>query len=288
MGGIVGGIASAVIGGSAAKKAANTQASLGREEIALNRDIFDQTTENNAPFLESGQNALGAFLFELGLGPPPVIGGSLPNLSIEEIPGTTGLPGGVGGAGRADTQTAGVPGTPAQFRVGDNVFDTREAAQTFIDTRPVEGGNVFNGLQASPAALFALQQGRDTIEAGAAARGGLNSGATLADLEELRFGLAAGDRDNQLNRLAGLIDTGQNAAVLQAGAGNAFASQAGNALSGIGNARSAGIIGQNNAFQNGLSNLAGSAGFLNGTTGENIGNSIFDSVFGNPFSGFGS
>ena len=65
------------------------------------------------------------------------------------------------------------------------------------------------GLSMSPGARFALEQGRDTIEAGAAGRSGLRSGATLAGLERLRMGMAAQDRDAQLNRLAGVVDSGQ-------------------------------------------------------------------------------
>lgn len=119
----------------------------------------------------------------------------------------------------------------------------------------------FNGLQASPAALFALQQGRDQIEAGAAARGGLNSGATLQALEDLRFGLAAQDRETQLNRLAQLAGLGQASAGQQAALGQNFATNAGDAFANIGNAQAAGQIGVSNAISGGLNNLGGLIGF---------------------------
>lgn len=64
------------------------------------------------------------------------------------------------------------------------------------------------GLSLTPQGRFLMEQGRDSIEAGASATGGLRSGATLQALEEYRQGLATQDRDNQLNRLAGRADTG--------------------------------------------------------------------------------
>jgi hypothetical protein len=137
----------------------------------------------------------------------------------------------------------------------------------------------FAGISLSPAARFAMEQGRDTMEAGAAARGGLNSGATLAGLERLRFGMGAQDRENQLNRLAGLVDMGQGAAGMQASAGNAMASNSNNALAQLGNvqagsamasgqaqanafmgaanARGAGAVGAANALAGGVNNILG-------------------------------
>lgn len=282
MGGLVGGLVSGVIGAKASKDASKAQQESAREQLALQREQFDRTEENLAPFLGAGTNALSALLFELGLGPAPTFGGTAPDIvEFQDTQASKGLQPFTFEGGRREGETgfkdAG-PITTTRFRVGDQVFDSREAAQEFADANPV-GGTTFNGIQATPAAIFALEQGRDTIEAGAAARGGLNSGATLAGLERLRFGLSAQDRDNQLNRLAGLVDSGQGAAGQQAVAGNAFAAQGSNALAQAGNARSAGIIGANNAFQNAFSNIAGSAGFMNGSGGG--GNS-----FGNLFSLF--
>ena len=81
----------------------------------------------------------------------------------------------------------------------------------------------FSGLSMSPAARFALEQGRDTIEAGAAARGGLNSGATLQALERERMGMAAMDRETQLDRLLGMSNQGLQAGGMAAGVRDNFA-----------------------------------------------------------------
>ena len=126
-----------------------------------------------------------------------------------------------------------------------------------LGARPMIDGQEYQGISMSPAAQFALGQGVDAIQSSAAARGGLRSGNALQSLEQLRFGMAAQDRDNQLNRLYGLAGMGQSSAGMQAQAGNAYASGASNALANLGDAQAAGSIAQGNAWNQGLGDLAG-------------------------------
>lgn len=112
----------------------------------------------------------------------------------------------------------------------------------------------YTGITMSPGAQFALSEGRDTIEAGAAGRGGLFSGSSLKGLERFRFGLAQQDRDNQLNRMLTLSQMGMNAATAQGAAGTNFAANAGNAMMQGANASSAGIVGAANAINSGINN----------------------------------
>jgi hypothetical protein len=56
---IVGDIASAVIGAHAAKKAANTQQKFGEEALQLQRDQYNQTREDFAPWRQAGGAAIG-------------------------------------------------------------------------------------------------------------------------------------------------------------------------------------------------------------------------------------
>lgn len=111
----------------------------------------------------------------------------------------------------------------------------------------------YGGYSESPMARYLLEKGRDTIDASAAARGGLYSGATLSALEQMRGDVVARDRDNYLAQLFGLSSAGQNAA---AGVGNITMNKA----AGVGNAY------QNaaNAFSGGLSDMAGMYGYFGG------------------------
>lgn len=127
---------------------------------------------------------------------------------------------------------------------------------------PMIGGQQYQGIGMSPAAQFALGQGTDAIQASAAARGGLRSGNALQSLEGFRFGLAAQDRDSQLNRLAGLTDMGMGAASLNASNNNAMASMGSNALANRGNAQAAGAVGVGNAFGNMFGQLGGIYGYM--------------------------
>jgi len=67
---ILGGVASSVIGGRSAKKAASTQAQASDAAIAEQRRQFDETVELLRPFVEAGESALDDQLALLGIGPP--------------------------------------------------------------------------------------------------------------------------------------------------------------------------------------------------------------------------
>ena len=290
----------------AQERAAGEQLQLGREQLERQREIYDDQTERFAPFLDAGTNALAAYQYELGLGERPTFGGTAPE--VEVVPGQQ-QQGEVGpgqgtvrpwqqqqgeGLSRAEmanprtremaaqafrqrsgmfgdggSNQTGQQGTGNQYRVGDRTFDSREAAEAYAQQN-MTGGQEYQGISMSPAAQFALEQGRDTVEAGAAARGGLQSGATLAGLERLRQGMAAQDREQQLNRIGGLADMGQGAAGMQASAGSNFAQGAGqttnfmgNALANRGDAQASGAIGVGNAFGGGLQDIAGMFAYQN-------------------------
>ena len=283
----------------AQERAAAEQMQLGREQLGLQREIYDDQTERFAPFLDAGTNALAAYQYELGLGERPTFGGTAPE--VEVVPGQQqqqqqqqqgeGLSGselvnprnremaaqafrqlsgmGDGGVVSQGANNVSQEGTGNQYRVGNRMFDSREAAEAYAQQN-MTGGQEYQGISMSPAAQFALEQGRDTVEAGAAARGGLQSGATLAGLERLRQGMAAQDREQQLNRIGGLADMGQGAAGMQASAGSNFAQGAGqttnfmgNALANRGDAQASGAIGVGNAFGGGLQDIAGMFAYQN-------------------------
>lgn len=65
---ILGGVASSVIGGRSAKKAASTQAQASDAAIAEQRRQFDETVELLRPFVDAGESALGDQMALLGLG----------------------------------------------------------------------------------------------------------------------------------------------------------------------------------------------------------------------------
>ncbi len=262
---LIGGLAQ----GSAASKAAKAQQQSADQQIALQKQIYDEQTKNYAPYLSAGNNALAAYNSLLGLGPTPTFGGTAPQ--ITEVPGaaTTGAPANGyarppfigGGRSNVDTFNVGSSAMPPQaapstFRVGDQTFATRAEAEAYANAHKT-GGQAYGGFQESPGYKFALQQGLDSVNALAGAKGGLNSGKTMQDLLAYGQGMASQEYNNYLGQIYGLVNVGTGAAGNQANAGANYAANAGNALSSKGNAASAGAIGVGNAFNNTANNLIG-------------------------------
>lgn len=251
----------AIIGGAlgliGANKAAKAQERAAGQQVELARETRDMTRADLAPWKDSGVTAQNALLYEMGLAPAPMIGGSTPQ--VEEFTRRTEQAPNYLAGTRGDNFNAGagVSSNPVMgYRAGGQEFDTREAAEAWAAENAV-GATPYSGITMSPAAQFAMTQGRDTIEAGAAGRGGLYSGSALKGLEDFRFGLAAGDRENQLGRLMNLSSMGQAAAGGQAGANQNYSTQAGGAIGAAGNAKAAGIVGGVNAINSGIQNYLG-------------------------------
>ena len=68
---ILTGLGSAAIQGIGASKAARAQERAAQSQVGLQRDIYEQTSANFQPFLQSGQNAMQAYNYEMGLGEAP-------------------------------------------------------------------------------------------------------------------------------------------------------------------------------------------------------------------------
>ena len=111
-----------------------------------------------------------------------------------------------------------------------------------------------------------LDLGKQAIDRMAGARGSRNSGATLKALN--RFGTDYtgqkagesynrfyGDQDRELNRLAGIAGTGQTAVTNQNALGSQTATNIGNLVSSLGNARGASAIAQGNIWGGAAQNI---------------------------------
>jgi hypothetical protein len=197
-------VVGSLVGASASKSAAKTQAAAAGQASDLQREIFEQTRADQAPYREAGYNALA-------------------NLQ----------------------RTAGnVPGA-FKFGMGD--------------------------FTADPGYAFRLSEGQKALDRQAAARGGLISGGALKAAQ--RFGQDLGSqeyqsaynraltgygtdvaRENQLyNRQAALAGIGQTSTNLVGQAGQNYATNVGNLMTGAGAAQAAGQVGQANALTSGLS-----------------------------------
>lgn len=115
----------------------------------------------------------------------------------------------------------------------------------------------FVGFQETPGFLYAMDQGRRAVDASAAARGGLFSGATIQAQTDRAVGMANQEFGNYLSRLEGTATRGQNAAAQSATVNTNNAQMQSNTLGQIGNAQAAGAIGVGNAINGGIQNGIG-------------------------------
>lgn len=125
-------------------------------------------------------------------------------------------------------------------------------------------------FQADPGYQFRMSEGLKALERSAASRGILQSGGTLKDIT--RFGQDAASQEYQnafqrylterqakLQPLEYRIGLGQAAASGQAANVGSTATNVGGLTTSLGDIRSAGIMGQSNAYNNMLSNISGLA-----------------------------
>lgn len=283
IGAVIGG---ALIQGSAAKKAAKAQERAANQDIAFQRETRDLIRNDLAPYRTGGYTAQQALDFELGLGARPMIGGTAPTIETFTEGGAAGS-GGLGGLAslfpnyrEGNNYVVSRPGGPfgatsggqsqqgtTRYRVNGQVFNTLEEAQAYANANRT-GGTEYGGFTKTPGYDFRLNQGTSAIEAGAAARGGLFSGAAMRYLLQYGQDYASSEYNNFLNRLAGRADTGMNAATMSGQASQVAAGNVSNALGNIGNARSAGAIGVGNAITGGIQNALGVWNYQNNLGGS--------------------
>ena len=259
--GAIAAIGGALIQGSAAKKAAKSQEAMANRDIAFQTETRDLIRNDLSPYRTGGATAQQALDFELGLGNRPMIGGMA--ASIETIPGTPAQGGAsqskFGGGDKGwnrGIRGGGSGGTPTQYRVNGKTFYSLQDAQAYANANRT-GGQEYGGYTKTPGYDFRLEQGQDSLQAGAAARGGLYSGAAMRDL--MKFGQDYGSNEygNYLSRLGARADTGMAAATTTGQSAQQTAGNVSNSYGNIGNAQAAGAMGSANALTGGMQNLAG-------------------------------
>ena len=134
-------------------------------------------------------------------------------------------------------------------------------------------------FQADPGYGFRMSEGMKALERGAAARGGLLSGATLKGIQRFGQDLASQEYMNAFNRyqteraarlqpLQSLAGVGQTTAQQLGQAGQQMASNVGEALTSGAAARASGYVGGANALTQGLGT------YLNYSQGQNMLNAL--------------
>lgn len=227
----------------AAKGAANAQTNAANQANDTQRYMYDQSRQDQMPWLTTGASALNKL-------------GQLYGLNTMAPAANQGAPatGGTGSVGTAGYET----GTPANL--GGNQLSPLGGGQGAPQNALAAGGGQpdYSAFYDSPDYQFALQQGVQTLDRSAAARGRLYSGGYGQDLTKYGQGMAAQQLGNYTNRLASIAGVGQTASNNLASLGANFANQYGQNLNNAADARSSAYAANANANSN-LANGLGQA-----------------------------
>lgn len=251
MGGVADAIGGLFGGGAdAAGDAADAQVQSGRDNIAFQQQLFNALQGVNSYQTGIGNQALGLMGSLYGLTPGYNPAGSY---SFQE-----GAP-----AGPAPSFSGPLTGPANTLFQQQNRGDGMQLVHTPGGPAPGNTGtpqNIMNMFANMPGYQFSLQQGNKALGQNQAARGNLFSGGAAKEMVDYNQGMASQQFGNEWNRLAGLAGVGQAGTQATGNALQNVGNNIGNSITGMGDARASGYLGQYQAGQNSLNNILGIAG----------------------------
>ena len=260
---------SAVVGGVAANSAAKKQAKAAGKAADVSQAQYEQTREDQLPFLEAGYGALNRLNEYLGI----------PDKSFNNFNAGAYLNSNPDAKAWVDSQMRPFANMPSQLaQRGKNpeqlayehfVADgSRRTGDFFRNTSSPNFGKYardfsMKDFTTDPGYAFRMSEGMKALDRQAAARGGLISGGALKAAQ--RYGQDLGsqeyqnafnryqvNRANQLNPLQAMAGQGQTSATQLGNAGQTYAGQAGAAYGAAGQAQASGYMGMANALSQGV------------------------------------
>lgn len=269
---------SAISAGSASAASDRaTKAILEGSEAAISeqRRQFETSKALSMPFLEAGRLALNQQRILLGLGGESSGGLALPSESRRfelereidqlrsDIEKFASEPAQTGRFRKRKTQASIEEDEKRRARLNEinselQTLDT--ADQSVIAGRPQlsaseQQRNALEALSQSPGQIFLRERAQKNLLRNAAAIGGLGGGNVRSALVQQGVGFAQQDLENQFARLGQLAGQGQAATTNVNQLGSVASGNIAGLLQGGAQARSTGILGKNQAFQQGLSGV---------------------------------
>lgn len=254
---------SAAYQGRQARNAASAGAAGADAATAESARQFDQTRADFAPYRTTGTGALNQLARLFGL---PSTTSEQFQSQQDTLVGDAMLPAGTthraGANGSYDIFFNGQHigrtvrgGANGRFVADDGVNINALRQQGQQQAAPQAGAPDMSAFLQSPGYQFRRDEGTRGLERTAAARGGAFSGNALRALSEFNSGLASQEFGNYFNQLAGIAGIGQTSTNQTAAYGADHAANAGRNALYAGDARASGIIGQANAYGQGMQDL---------------------------------
>jgi hypothetical protein len=239
--------------------------------------MYNQSRQDQSPFRNAGITALNQQMAMLGLPGP---GTAQQNLSAQDQAQAYLDANPDVAASGMDAYTHYLKYGKAEGRSWPGAATAQSGAGSTVGhagyetATPISGGTVgapggpvnkaqqdaFAAFRSAPGYQFGLDEGNKSVQASAAARGGLNSGATLKAL--MKFGNNYADQQGYtpyMNRLASLAGNAQTSTNATGQLGQNYANQVGQNTMLAGQARAQGIYDSANAWSNFYNDTAKSA-----------------------------
>lgn len=248
--GLVGPVGSALLSSNAASRAAKASTKADQAAIAEQQRQFDLTRQDYAPYRTVGAGALNQLAALYGL--PQYQAGVQSPLSYEEWVKQNGINGDANNPLYGSTIWNNTVGKKNQANYQNYLTNFKPSS----GVQQGAGSQDFSAFYNSPDYNFARTEGQRGLEQSAAARGGAFSGNALKALSEYNQGLASQQFGNYYNRMAGLAGIGQSATNSLAQVGSQYSGNIANLMSGIGQTRASGILGQTAPWTNLLGSVA--------------------------------
>jgi len=288
----------------AASGAARTSADATRYGIDINKQIYDQTRTDQAPWRLAGIGGLNKLAQGLGVPGMPLDATALRAQLLPQFTRSGSVPGSASGGAQSwngpitDNPAMGV--FPQQNAVSGQTIDeaglqaainnalAKQSTDQAATARSPDYGSLLrpfamSDYQADPGYAFRRSEGLRGLEHSAAARGGLLSGGAMRGLDRYNSDLASNEfqnaynrygtnQTNQYNRLASMAGLGQTANTALGQAGQNYAT---------------GVTGlsQTNATNQGNAQLF--AGQARASAYGGVGNSLMKYSMGGGFGGGG-
>jgi hypothetical protein len=134
----------------------------------------------------------------------------------------------------------------------DSYDYAKQLATQYNAEGPLTPDQVTAKLMAQPGVQFAYNQGLDTLQRAASAKGMMGSGRLLQALSDYGQGMASQQYGDTLSRLAGLVGQGQQAATAQAGGAQNLGNSIGSLYNALGDTLANSQLASGNAMAQSL------------------------------------
>lgn len=284
------GLASAVIGGSAAKSAASTQAAAANQATAAQTQIYDSNKALLSPFVTQGSQAGSALQQLLGTAPgestaAPTVGQQNWTQYIANYPDIQSYIKNLQQQGLIGSGPNAAYATPEDFAKAQFANTGQTEGRTVPTYSASDVANYVSpqeqALQNLPGYQFTRDQGVQQVNRSLGSMG--LTGAQAKGISRFVTGLADSTYNSQVQNLQNATNTGELAGAATAGVGANTGAGISNTIVGSGTANAAGTVGAANAVTGGLYSIPGALltnSILNGSKTGPASSGIYGSGIG--------